>query len=262
VKPFPAKRRVGVHAKIVLMRYIYFSPHLDDAILSAGGLIYDQARTGHSVEIWTFMCGFPDGTELTDFARHLHALWGTTTAEETVRVRRAEDQKAAATVGAKAVHFDFLDCIYRRGRHGEFLYNDAIIPPNPAESDLPAQIAQTMLAWLKPDDFVITQLAIGGHVDHLIVRSAVELLKRSEAWIADIPYLLNYPDDLAPKTAGMKDSVQPVSEAGLKVWQDSIEIYASQFSTLFDSPEIMRRRVSEYWSERKGIRFWQPAQTN
>ena len=164
-------------------------------------------------------------------------------------------------VGAKAVHFDFLDCIYRRGKNGEFLYPDTFIGSNPAEADLPAQVAQTMIAWLKPDDFVIAQLAVGGHVDHLVVRRAAELLHRSIAWIADIPYLLNDPDDLAPKTAGMKDSTQPVSEAGLKVWQDAIEIYASQFSTLFDSPEVMRQKISGYWAERKGIRFWKPAQT-
>lgn len=41
------------------MRWIYISPHLDDAVLSAGGLIYEQTRAGHEVEIWTFMCGFP-----------------------------------------------------------------------------------------------------------------------------------------------------------------------------------------------------------
>lgn len=244
------------------MRYIYFSPHLDDAILSAGGLIYDQTQAGHSVEIWTFMCGLPDGTELTDFAKHLHELWGTNSAEETIRVRRAEDQKAAAMIGAKAVHFDFLDCIYRRGKDSQFLYPDTIIGSNPAEADLPAQVAQTMIAWLKPDDFIITQLAVGGHVDHLVVRNAAELLHRSIEWIADIPYLLNDPDDLAPKTAGMKDSTQPVSEAELTVWQVAIEIYASQFSTLFDSPETMRQKISGYWAERKGIRFWKPIQTN
>ena len=244
------------------MRYIYFSPHLDDAILSAGGLIYDQAQAGHSVEIWTFMCGFPEGTELTDFAKSLHADWGTNSAEETIRIRRAEDQRAAAMVGAKVVHFDFLDCIYRRGKNGESLYPESFIGSNAAEADLPAQVAQTMIAWLKPDDFVIAQLAIGGHADHLIVRNAAELLHRSIAWIADIPYLLNYPDDLPPKTAGMKDSVQPVSEAGLKVWQEAIEIYASQFSTLFDSPEIMRQKIGEYWAERKGICFWRSTRTN
>jgi len=244
------------------MRYIYFSPHPDDAVLSAGGLIFDQTQAGHSVEVWTFMCGFPDEGELTDLARSLHADWGTDSAEETIRIRRAEDEKAVAMVGAKAVHFDFLDCIYRRGKDGKFLYNEIFTQPNSAEADLPAQIAQTMIAWLKPDDFIVAQLAIGGHVDHIIMRSAMELLKHPAAWIADIPYFLKNPEELIPKTTGMKDSVFPVSEAGLKIWQDAIEAYDSQLSILFDSPENMRKEIHRYWAEQKGIRLWQPAPTH
>ncbi|NTU55874.1 MAG: PIG-L family deacetylase, partial [Anaerolineales bacterium] len=49
------------------MRWIYLSPHLDDAVLSAGGLIYEQTRSGTPVEIWTFMCGVPSGTEFSPF---------------------------------------------------------------------------------------------------------------------------------------------------------------------------------------------------
>lgn len=208
------------------------------------------------------MCGFPDGTELTNLAQSLHADWGTGSVEETIRIRRVEDNRAIALVGAKAVHFDFLDCIYRRGHDGEFLYNEIFTNPNPAEADLPAQVAQTMIAWLKPDDFTIAQLGIGGHVDHLIVRNAVELLKRPFAWIADIPYLLNNPEELTLKTVGMKGTLQPVSEAGLKIWQDAIEIYASQLPSLFDSTEIMREKIREYWSDQNGIRIWQPVQPN
>ena len=143
------------------MRWIYLSPHLDDAVLSAGGLVYDQTKAGLPVEIWSFMCGFPDETELTDFAKVLHMVWGTGTAEETTRLRREEDIKAAAIVGAKPVHFDFLDCIYRRGKNGEALYTDIYAPPHEAEADLPAQIAQTLMAWLKLDDVVVCPLGIG-----------------------------------------------------------------------------------------------------
>lgn len=238
------------------MRYIYFSPHLDDAVLSAGGLIYDQTQAGYSVEIWTFMCGFPDGTELTDYAKSLHADWGTTSTDETIRVRRAEDHRAAARIGAKTVHFDFLDCIYRRGKNGEALYTDIYSPLHEADSDLPARLAQTMSAHIQPDDILIVQLAIGGHVDHVAVRLAAERLERPLLYDADIPYALKNPQEIAPKTARMKEAVQPVSETGLKVWQDAIEIYASQFSTLFDSPDDMRQKISRYWSEQKGIRFW------
>lgn len=239
------------------MRYIYFSPHLDDAVLSAGGLISDQARAGIPVEIWTFMSGVPDEEQLTDFARDMHAMWGTATAKETIQIRREEDRRAAARVGAKAVHFDFLDCIYRRGKNGEGLYEKAVfIQPHPEDADLPAQIAQTMIAWLKPDDVVVSQLAIGGHVDHILVRKAAEMLKRQLVYDGDIPYILRHPDDLDPKTAEMKESLQPVSEAGLDLWLLGIEDYVTQLSSLFESLDSMRESVRSYWLERQGIRFW------
>ncbi len=239
------------------MRWIYLSPHLDDAVLSAGGLIYEQSKAGIPVEIWSFMCGFPDESNLTDFAKMLHTVWGTGTAEETTRLRREEDKKAAAIVGARAVHFDFLDCIYRRGRNGDALYTDIYAPPHEAEADLPAQIAQTMIAWLKPDDKVVCQLGIGSHVDHVILRKAVEMLKRPLIYDADIPYLLKNPQELSQRTDGMKVSSQPVSEAALKVWMEAIEAYSSQISSLFEDRETMREKIRAYWAERGGIPLWE-----
>jgi LmbE family N-acetylglucosaminyl deacetylase len=239
------------------MRWIYLSAHLDDAVLSAGGLIYQQAKAGIPVEIWTFMCGYPEESELTDFAKTLHMTWDTGTVEETVRLRRAEDKKAAAILGAKAVHFDFLDCIYRRGKNGEPLYTDIYAPPHAAEEDLPAQIAQTMIAWLKPDDVAVCQLGIGNHVDHVILRKAAEMLKRQLVYDADIPYLLKNPQELAPKTAGMKKSVQPIPEAALGPWIEAIETYASQISSLFENTASIRQMMKSYWLDRKGIHLWQ-----
>jgi hypothetical protein len=113
-----------------------------------------------------------------------------------------------------------------------------------------------MIAWLKSDDVVVTQLAIGGHVDHILVRRAAEMLKRKLVYDVDIPYLLRYPEELTPKTANMKESLQPVSETGLKSWLDAIEAYITQFSSLFDSHDSMREMVRAYWFERKGIGFW------
>ena len=113
------------------MRWIYLSPHLDDIAFSAGGLIYDQVRAGIPVEIWTLMCGFPPGPEsaISPFAQLLHFQWGFSSAEETIRLRRAEDKNAIASLGAVPVHFDFLDCIYRRGPTGEWLYTEVFGPP-------------------------------------------------------------------------------------------------------------------------------------
>ncbi|MBA4379671.1 MAG: PIG-L family deacetylase, partial [Anaerolinea sp.] len=58
------------------MRWIYISPHLDDAVLSCGGLIWEQSHAGTQVEIWTVCTGDPPEGPLSPFAEVLHAEWG------------------------------------------------------------------------------------------------------------------------------------------------------------------------------------------
>ncbi len=238
------------------MRYIYLSPHLDDAALSAGGLIYDLTQAGQPVEIWNFMCGFPPEGDLSPFAQVLHFQWGTTSAEETIRNRRFEDQNAAAILGAKSVYFDFLDCIYRRGPTGDWLYTQVFVPPHSAEEDLHARIAEAISTRLRRDDVLICQLSVGSHVDHVMVRRAAELLGRPLLYSIDIPYLFNHPDELALKTVGMKEKLYSISEAGLRSWQDACAAYTSQLSTLFESEQDLRNRLQSYWAGQGGVRFW------
>jgi LmbE family N-acetylglucosaminyl deacetylase len=239
-----------------VMRIIYLSPHLDDAVLSAGGWILAQARGGVPVEIWTIMSGFPSGEDLSEFAQVMHRIWGFEGAHPAVAARRAEDLRAAAIVGAKPTHFDFLDCIYRRGGLGQALYSDVEVPIAPDDSDLPSQISLAVAASLQPDDAVVCQLAVGGHVDHVIVRRAAEMLDRPLLYAADMPYLLNHPDELEPSVTGMQASFHPVSEEGFGLWIAAIECYTSQIDSVFGSHELMHQRMKEFWLGRHGIRLW------
>lgn len=239
------------------MRWIYISPHLDDAALSAGGILYEQTQAGNPVEIWNIVCGFPPPGELTPLAQALHFQWGTGTPEETVRLRRAEDIEAASILGAKTVHFDLPDCIYRRGPDGEPLYQDIFVQPHEDEAHLPDQIAQTIAPLLRAEDQVICQFGIGGHVDHILVRQAVEQLNRPLWYVADLPYLFNQPGELAPKTAGMATSLHPLTEAGLEAWIEATLAYKSQLSSLFESPDKMKEDIHSFYSERDGFPFWQ-----
>ena len=242
------------------MRWIYLSPHLDDAVLSAGGLIYEQTRSGIPVEIWTFMCGFAPPGEVSSFAQLQHAQWGFSSAEETTRMRREEDKTAAAVVGATVVHFDFLDCIYRRGSNGEWLYDDIFVPPHPEDAGLPAQIAATISPRLQPDDILVCQLSVGSHVDHVLVRQAAELLGRSLRYDIDVPYIFYKPEELGPKSAGMREWVHSITEAGLNRWTEAALQYKSQIVVLgeaFNTPEKARESINTYWAEQKGIRLFQ-----
>jgi LmbE family N-acetylglucosaminyl deacetylase len=242
------------------MRWIYLSPHLDDAIFSAGGLIREQTQTGIPVEIWTIMCGDPQLTEYSRFAQRLHRMWGFSSATETVRQRRAEDTTAASMVGAKTVHFDFWDCIYRRDKKGKWLYSKISVPPHIADADLPAQIAEAVSARLEPEDVLVCQLAVGSHVDHVLVRRAAELLNRPLRYDIDVPYILSKSEELASKAAGMVESTQRITEPSLTRWVEAATSYRSQFAVLgerFDTPEKASKAIQNYWAERRGIRLFQ-----
>jgi len=239
------------------MRWIYISPHLDDAALSAGGWIYDQTQAGNQVEIWTIMCGYPPTKDLSIFAQYLHHQWGMSSARKVVSGRRAEDKNAAAILGAKTRHFDFLDCIYRQDKAGDWLYFEIFVDPLPGEAELPAQIAQAISARLKPDDELVCQLGIGKHVDHVTVRRAAELLGHPLNYVADIPYYFNTPEHLKPLTAGMKKKVERVSRAGLQSWKEAVLSYESQISSLFKNPRAMRGQINQFCSEFGGMPFWQ-----
>jgi LmbE family N-acetylglucosaminyl deacetylase len=244
----------------LIMRWIYLSPHLDDAVLSAGGLIYEQTQAGLSVEIWTFMCGYAPAGEVSPFAQLLHEQWGFSSAEETTRLRREEDKTAAAIVGANVAHFDFLDCIYRRGANGEWLYWDISIPPRPEDAGIPAQIAEAISKRLQPDDVLVCQLSVGSHVDHVLVRQGVELLSHPLRYDIDVPYIFYNPEELGPKSAGMEESVYSITEAGLNRWKEASLAYKSQIVVLgdaFNTPEKVQESIKAYWAERKGIRLFQ-----
>jgi LmbE family N-acetylglucosaminyl deacetylase len=237
------------------MRWVYISPHLDDAVLSAGGLMYEQVRSGKKVEIWTMICGIPNTDEVSPFAHELHAKWGFHSAEETVRSRREENRLAAKIVGATDIYLDFLDSIYRRNPNGGWLYeNNTFTPPHAEDADLPRQMVMAMNKRLMPDDKVVCPLAIGGHVDHVIVRQAVESLGRDLLYYADIPYLLSDPSSLNLIKQKMQASKQKISIKGLLAWVEGAAAYDSQISMEFESHRNMRLAIVGYgWL---GVRLW------
>ena len=202
------------------------------------------------------MSRVPGEIEPSEFAQSLHGIWGFSTGAEAVRARRVENEHAAAEVGARPVYFDFLDCIYRYDSVGQPMYSTVDVPLHPDDTDLPAQISQAMAASLRTDDTVVCQLAIGRHIDHVIVRQAAEMLHRPLTYDADIPYLLDHPDELEPNTLGLRESLQPVSEPAYRCWIAAMERYTSQIVASFGSHESMLRRMEDLWLDLRGVRFW------
>ncbi len=239
------------------MRWIYLSPHFDDAVLSCGGLIWEQARAGLAVEIWTIFAGDPPPGPLSDFATVNHKLWGVTTGEETVSMRKAEDEVAAGIVGADLVHFEIPDCIYRRSSQGEYLYTETVMTsPRAAEKGLPRRIATALKSELRQDDILVCPLSLGGHVDHILARRAAESFHMPLHYYGDVPYLLNNPETLPSAVTTLESDLFSVSPEGLNVWLEGVAAYRSQVDSLFKGEGTLFDAIRSYWSKECGLRLW------
>ena len=242
------------------MRWIYLSPHFDDAVLSCGGLIFEQVQTSHgniSPEIWTILAGEPPLGPLSEFARQNHALWGIGNDDQVVTIRREEDEAAAAILGVELVHFDLPDCIYRRSAGGEYLYTETVFAlSHPLDRKLPIRIATALRTELRQDDVLVCPLSLGGHVDHVLVRRAAESLQRPLLYYADIPYVLNNPETLPAAITSLASQRYHVSETGLDAWLQAVAAYRSQLDSLFKGPGSLSDAIRSFWAEERGLRLW------
>lgn len=240
------------------MDWVYLSAHLDDAVFSCGGLIWEQVQAGEKVAVWTACAGDPPPGRLSAFARSLHARWNV--GREAVDLRRQEDLLSCRKLGAIARHFGVPDCIYRRSPvDGTPLYNseaEIFGPLHTLEVGLAGGFRRELQEALPGEAHLASPLALGGHVDHRLVRAAAEAAGRPLWYYADYPYVLEREQDLEEATAGMHAVDFPVSAAGLQVWEEAIAAYASQVSTFWADRAEVRARLHEYHSRFGGVRLW------
>jgi LmbE family N-acetylglucosaminyl deacetylase len=155
--------------------HLFLSPHLDDVVLSCGGLIHRLSERGERVIILTVMAGAPvDDLPETPALRAINARWSS--ARQHVAERRAEDVRAALRLGARVVHLPLCECVFRSARSGDgtraALYPDAdsrygdYDPADDARLILlqsPSPVRADVVAIYAP-------LCADQHVDHRLVR--------------------------------------------------------------------------------------------
>lgn len=256
------------------MDWVYLSPHLDDVALSCGGLLWEQAQEGQQTSVWTICAGDPPAVPFSPFAESLHIRWQT--GRQAVAQRRSEDLAACRHLLSAWRHFSIPDCIYRRApdleaerlglEPGEALYaseEDLFGPLHPAESGLLQALRFDLEQTLPEHSAVVCPLALGGHVDHRLVRAAAQALPHPIWYYADYPYALQVAcqlDELCQ--AGWSSSVFHVSEEGMQAWERAGAEYASQISTFWPSVDTMRVALRAYALQTGGgryaVRLWRP----
>lgn len=161
------------------------SPHLDDAVFSAGGRLADLAREGWRVVVATvFTASVPDPR---GFALACQLDKGVPADIDYMALRRAEDAEACRLLGAEPRWLPFAEAPHR-GYHDPRALFAGLRADDPVVAAITPALAG-LVAELEPD-LVLGPQAVGGHVDHCAVVDALARLSRSETWWwRDYPYL-------------------------------------------------------------------------
>lgn len=241
------------------MKWIYLSPHYDDAIFSCGGLIFQQASNGDDIEVLTICGGEPPAGELSPFAGEIHRRWGT--GRDVVAARQMEDQTACAVVGVLPHFLNIPDCIYRNNPHtGKPMIgkNEDLFQPHPPNEIEVISTIKNYLAQIPPDVKIVSPLGIGRHIDHQLVRAAVQDLQRPLWFYADFPYAAR--EKMPPETwlPPVYQTIEvTMDEKALEKWVQAVACYKSQLSTFWHSlPNIKKSITDFYHSDPYGHRIW------
>jgi len=248
-----------VQAPTLSYAHVYLSPHLDDAVLSCGGRIWQQVQAGERVLVVTVFAAPPTpGSPLSPFAQELHTRWDYPA--DAVTRRQKEDLAALALLGAETVHWPYSDCIYRRTSDGSFLYDSEEAlwgDVHSVDKGLVAELGARLAALpLIQDSAVYAPLGVGQHVDHKIVRCAAKGSGHAFAYYEDFPYA-----EQAALTKGQyRTELILLSEEALEAKIAAIACYRSQLSTFWTNSAEMAAAVRAF-AERTGSgrlaeRYW------
>lgn len=229
-------------------KWIYLSPHFDDAVFSAGVLIWEQVQQGCQVEIWTICAGKPSaGQPLSGFAKELHALWDA--GQTPVQERAKEDIQSCRLLGAAYRHLPWLDCIYRvdpkTGVHYVQEEEDLYKPYSKDELDALTGLLSGL--DLSQNVQIAVPFGIGSHRDHTVVRAVAEKRFGNMWHYADYPYIMQ--KHINP-TSLIDEKAMPLkakfTSQSLQAWKDAIACHRSQLPVFWKSMKEMQTAIDLY----------------
>lgn len=207
------------------------SPHLDDAVFSAGGTLAGLARGGARVIVLT--CFTASVAAPTGFALACQLDKGLGPEVDYMKLRRDEDRAACDRIGAATVHLPHCEAPHRGYDSAAALFgpvraDDAIAPA------LAQDVARAYAAY-RPGR-VFGPIGIGNHVDHVQVRRALEIaLSGAELTLwADYPYAMRAPAECA----GL--AVHTLSKEDAAAREAAVLAYASQIGFQFGGEQAAR----------------------
>jgi len=224
----------------------FISPHLDDAALSAACLMHYLVRKGVPVTVINVFTKGGSGPQ-TWSAKKAVAVSGYASPDSLYAARQDEDFVALSKIGVRVINLGYTDAPWRRrpvsGRLAKLLepylpevshiyptYHWHIASGRVSPSDQPLinQLCTDLARLIDSSNSVVfCPEAIGGHVDHALVKTAVSRCFSPIRWL-DQPYSLVHP---APR----ENFSFPTSHTYKK---SLLRLYRTQIGLLFPSGKI------------------------
>lgn len=238
---------------------IFLSPHLDDAVLSAGNQLQLYTEQGKAVLVVTI---FTKGSE----SRHPAAVSflrqsGYSHANQLFAHRKKEDIAALRLLGADHLHLPYIDAGFRT----EHPTTEHIFKSSFTQSDrqlvtsIHLRLSKIMTQYAADDCHVFGPLAVGNHIDHEIVYEAArKTWDPSQHWQLsfweDVPYR-HRTGETCTRLAQVSTTIQgmrreTVFTRSSKLKQAAIFCYSSQFSGLINRGgycQTYDNQIESYW---------------
>lgn len=211
---------------------LFLSPHLDDAILSAGGLIAHLAPRTSVTVITVFTEG--SSPPYSPFAQQCLQNAGYEEVHQYFQDRRTEDAQVCKKFGADHVHLGFIDAPWRR----KDIESVRSIQINPKDISLIPRISEKIGRIIKDhsSSVVFGPLAIGRHVDHLITREALVSAVPNPIFWSDFPYnATDTPDPIYLATHHLQPALWTNNQ---EEKAEGIKGYQTQIKSLFPDGKI------------------------
>lgn len=235
-----------------MSRLLALSPHLDDAVFSAGGALARRVRDGWRVVVATLFTGnvaAPHG-----FALACQLDKGLSAEVDYMALRREEDRRACAMLGVEPAHVPLLEAPHRGYDTAAALFR----PPHPTDpaADGLRDAIRALLAEHAPDE-VWAPRALGGHVDHVLVHRTIREAASSErlTWWTDWPYA-ERPAPADPEAASLAGAewIETALDDGLRARKaDACAAYSSQLGFQFGGEDALRARLAQQRTERFAV---------
>ena len=149
------------------VKSLIFSPHLDDAVFSLGGLLSREKRL--------------DCTVVSVFTRSRYRIDGLGLESEVTNARLREDERALGSLGVQRVVLGLPDSSLKEcySSESEYMDPEVSVSSDPSWASVKGAVEQVVSS--SPGSLLLFPLGVGGHVEHRLLAEIGGMLEVSHA---------------------------------------------------------------------------------